>query len=114
MKKKLLAVLLIACMLFGITGNGRSILSAQAAISYSNLIVDEAADTKIIVTPGEVTNVLLPVKSVEDVILEPKFEAILPPNTPFVQKNDLITPTQSAHIAPSAMSFLYPDVRALP
>ena len=31
-------------------------------------------------------------------------------NWPFVQKNDFIIPTQSAHHLPAAMSFMYPAV----
>ena len=83
MKKKLLTLFLIASVLFAATGSTGESYSAQAAVNYSNLTVAEGADTRLMLTPGGVTNVIVPVKSVKDVIFEPKFEAVLPEGAPF-------------------------------
>lgn len=83
MKKKLLAVLMTAAVLLGMgSGMGR-LPQAQAAIGYSNLMVDQDADTKIMLKPGTITEVVIPVKARKDVIHTPKFEAVLPENAPF-------------------------------
>ncbi len=83
MKKKLLIMFLMASVLFASTGNIGEVYYAQAAGKYPNLVVNEGAGTKFALTPGTTTNVIVPVKSVKDVIFEPKFEAILPEGTPF-------------------------------
>lgn len=83
MKKKLLTIFLIASVLFTALGNTGNMYSAQAAVKYSNLAVAEGADTRLMLTPGTTTNVIVPVKSVKDVIFEPHFEAVLPEGTPF-------------------------------
>lgn len=83
MKKKLLTMFLIASVLFTATGNMGKVSYAQAAAKYSNLVVAEGADTKFSITPGTTTNIVVPVKSVKDVIFEPKFDAVLPEGTPF-------------------------------
>ncbi len=83
MRKKLLTIFLMAGVLFGTMGSVAAPCSAQAAVKYSNIAVAEGADTRLMLTPGATTNVIVPVKSVKDVIFEPKFEAVLPENTPF-------------------------------
>lgn len=83
MKKRLLTMFLAASVLFAAMGNKGDIYRAQAAVKYSNLAVAEGADTKFALTPGTTTNVVVPVKSVKDVIFEPKFETVLPEGTPF-------------------------------
>ena len=83
MKKKLLTIFLAASVLFAAFGGTGTAYPAQAAASYSNLAVAEGAGTKFTITPGTTTNVIVPVKAVKDVIFEPKFEAVLPEDTPF-------------------------------
>ena len=83
MKKKIMAALMAVVMFCGICGGMRELPLAQAATKHSNLMVDKEADTKFYLTPGEVTDVVVPVKARQDVIRMPKFEAVLPENTPF-------------------------------
>ncbi len=83
MKKKLLTIFLMASVLFTAVGSTGDMYSAQAAVKYSNLAVAEGADTRLMLTPGATTNVIVPVKSVKDVIFEPKFEVVLPEGAPF-------------------------------
>lgn len=83
MKKKIMAVLMAAVMFCGICGSMQELPLAHAATKHSNLEAVEETDTKLVLTPGTVTNVIVPVKSVKEVIFKPKFEAVLPEGTPF-------------------------------
>lgn len=83
MKKILLTMVLMVSVFFAAVGNTVGTQRAEAAVKYSNLAVAEGVDTKLVLTPGTTTKVVLPVKSVQDVIFEPKFEAILPADAPF-------------------------------
>lgn len=83
MKKKIMAAFVAVVMFCGIFGGMGELPLAQAAAKYSNLLVDNDADTKIYLTPGEVTDVVIPVKARQDVIRMPKFEAVLEENAPF-------------------------------
>jgi len=83
MKKKLLIMFLMASVLFTSMGSTAEVYSPQAAVKYSNLEAVEEADTKLVLTPGTATNVVVPVKSVKEVIFKPKFEVVLPEGAPF-------------------------------
>jgi len=83
MKKKLLTIFLMASVLFTAVGSTGTVYSPEAAVKYSNIAVVEGAGTKFTITPGTTTNVVVPVKSVKDVIFEPRFEAVLPEDAPF-------------------------------
>lgn len=83
MKKKLLIMFLMASVLFTSMGSTVEVYSPQAAVKYSNLEAVEEADTKLVLTPGTATNVVVPVKSVKEVIFKPKFEVVLPEGAPF-------------------------------
>ena len=83
MKKKLLTIFLMASVLFTAVGSTGTVYSSEAAVKYSNIAVVEGAGTKFTITPGTTTNVVVPVKSVKDVIFEPRFEAVLPEDAPF-------------------------------
>ena len=83
MKKKLLIMFLMASVLFTSMGSTAEVYSPQAAVKYSNLEAVEEADTKLVLTPGTATNVVIPVKSVKEVIFKPKFEVVLPEGAPF-------------------------------
>ena len=83
MKKKLLTMFLAASVLLTAALNFFGIQHAEAEVRYSNLVVAEGVDTKLVLTPGVTTKVVVPVKSVQEVIYEPRFEAILPEDAPF-------------------------------
>jgi len=83
MKKKLLTIFLAATVMFTTFVSAGGAHLSQAAVNYSNLVVAEGADTRLMLTPGATTNVIVPVKCVKDVIFEPKFETVLPEDAPF-------------------------------
>ncbi len=83
MKKKFLAVIMTAVMLLGIGGSLQAAAQAEAAASYSNLVVSEEASTEIPLLPGQTRVVELPVRAVTEYIYNPKFSAELPDNAPF-------------------------------
>ena len=83
MKKKVVAAFVAAMMLFGIGGSIQGTLQAQAATKYSNLMVEEDAQIEIHLTAGETSYIEIPVRARQDVIFEPKFEAILSEGAPF-------------------------------
>ena len=90
MKKKIMAVLTVLALLFGIGGAVTKPPQAYAATGYSNLVIGEGGSSEIVITPGETTKVTLPVKAKQDFINRPRFEAILPENAPFeVQEFDV-------------------------
>lgn len=81
MKKKLLAVMMTAAMLFGL-GAEWPVHEAQAA-AYSNLMVGKEANQEILLVPGETITVELPVRAVTDHIMNPKFSVELSEEAPF-------------------------------
>ncbi|MCH5272877.1 MAG: hypothetical protein J1E35_04325 [Lachnospiraceae bacterium] len=82
MKKKFLAVMMAAAMLFGMAGGLKELPQAEAA-SYSNLMVSGETSTQIPLVPGQTIEVEIPVRAVTDYIYNPKFSAEVPENAPF-------------------------------
>ncbi|MDD6035868.1 MAG: hypothetical protein PUC30_06720 [Lachnospiraceae bacterium] len=83
MKKRFFAALMAAVMLLGIGGDILwNIPQAQAASSYSNLVVSEGTSTQIALVPGETIQVDIPVRAKQDAIFYPTFSVELPENSP--------------------------------
>ena len=81
MRKKLTAIILCMAVLFGI-GCVAGKKTAYAA-PYSNLAITQDGLDIIELTPGVATQVILPVKATQELVMEAKFEALLPENAPF-------------------------------
>lgn len=104
MKKRMMAVLTAAVMLFGISGGVKAAPQAYAA-TVSNLMVTEEGTTEFLLTPGEVTEVQIPVKATKAFIWEPRFKAVLPEDAPFeildidVYQDNGVFRTEDNHIS---------------
>ncbi len=83
MKKRLMAVLIAAAVVFGIIGSAQAVIPVQAAAKRSNLMIEGDAQVSIDLVAGETTQITLPVKAREEMIFEPRFEAILSEGAPF-------------------------------
>ena len=83
MKKRVLAAIAVAALLFGICGGMSKTTMVQAAVKQPNLEVQEGAETEIDLIAGEVTYVEIPVKAKYEVIFNPRFAALLLENAPF-------------------------------
>lgn len=86
MKKKVLAVIAAVTMLFG-AGAGSFVGMPQAqAASYSNLSVGAGAETKIVLLPGQTTEVVIPIIA-KEFVYNAEFEAVLPEEAPFTVRD---------------------------
>ena len=83
MKKRVLAILMATAMFVGLGSGIGAALPAQAGEKPSNLIVTEEGADDILLVPGEVTEVHIPIRATKAFVWEPRFEAVLPENAPF-------------------------------
>lgn len=86
MKKKIVAVIAAVTMLFGAgAGSAVSVPQVQAA-SYSNLSAGKGAETKIVLVPGQTTEVVLPIIA-REFVYNAEFAAVLPESAPFTVRD---------------------------
>ncbi|MBR2408601.1 MAG: hypothetical protein IKB07_06555 [Lachnospiraceae bacterium] len=83
MKRRIKICIMTALLLLGIAGSTEVGKTAEAATGFSNLEIGEGGSADVILVPGKVTEVTIPIEARQDFIYEAKFEAIVPEDAPF-------------------------------